>query len=379
MLRILSRLSLILALGLPLTALAGEAEEEMAPAPAPATPAAPAVKAPPDPAIDYPTKPVKPGPRDWPATPGAASLCLWKGDRMAAYSLTIDDNCAGNHAWWVEQGERFGLRCTWFIITGRVAKEGDGGFNGSWEGYRKLVALGHDVQSHTVSHLNDEVDVEIEYRESKAQIETNLPGHRALVLAYPGGKRSIRNDPQKAKPLYLGARGVVGFVTPAIGMPYLRTGSQGGGFFDGARSTLESFLDPKHRNYRGWHISLFHLVQDKDKERIIAGLTRIKDNAADIWPGLFREVILYARERDAAKLEAGTASATEASFTLTDTLDDALFDYPLTVKVRLDPAWTTCQARQQDKAIPCAIIEHEGARFALVDAVPDRGVVTLKP
>ncbi|HOS99734.1 MAG TPA: M48 family metalloprotease, partial [Acidobacteriota bacterium] len=81
------------------------------------------------------------------------------------------------------------------------------------------------------------------------------------------------------------------------------------------------------------------------------------------------QVQLYARERDTATVKTVSADASAVVLALTDTLDDALFDQPLTVKVRLDPAWTTCQAVQQDKALPCTVIEHEGARFALVEGV----------
>lgn len=324
-------------------------------------------------------KPQKAPERVWPAQPGEAAVCLWQGDRLAAFTVTIDDNCAGDHPFWIEMGERFGMRFTWFVITERVGGS-NAGFNGTWEGWRKLHELGHDIQSHSHTHLHGQFTIEEEYALSKAAIEANIPGHRARFLAYPGGKHEVKNDPEVAKKHYLGARGVTGFVNPAIGLPYMQTGKPGG-YMDGERSQMETYFDPKHRNYRGWHIALHHLVGDnaKQREQIVAGLTRIKERAADIWVGTFAQVLLYARERDAATVKTVSADASAIVLALTDTLDDALFDQPLTMKVRLDPAWTTCQAGQQDKALPCTVIEHEGARFALVDALPDRGPVTLKP
>ena len=35
----------------------------------------------------------------WPAAPGEAEICLWKDDKYAAVSLTIDDNCRPDHDW----------------------------------------------------------------------------------------------------------------------------------------------------------------------------------------------------------------------------------------------------------------------------------------
>ena len=60
-------------------------------------------------------------------------------------------------------------------------------------------------------------------------------------------------------------------------------------------------------------------------------------------------------------------------------MDDALFDFPLTVKVRLDAAWASAKALQGAKEMGCTVVEHDGAKFALVQVVPDRGDVVLKP
>ncbi len=314
--------------------------------------------------------------RDWPKEPGDASVCLWKGDRLAAFSLTIDDNCAPNHPFWIEMGNIFGFRFTWFVITERV---GTGGFWGTWDAFRKLHEMGHDIQSHTVSHLHGQYDIETEYRESKRMIEEKIPGHRVRTLAYPGGQHPVKNDAGVAAKYYIGARGTVGMVTPAVNMPYMRTGSQGGGIFTGERSKMETFFDPSHRNYRGWHICLFHLVKEDKQPTIRENLARVKEREADIWVGTFTEVMMYARQRDTAKVRTEERGSTRIVFTLTDELDDQIYDGPLTVKVRLPPSWTNGKAVQGGNPPPCAVIEHEGARYALVDAVPDRGAVTLTP
>ncbi len=322
----------------------------------------------------------KPGPRapdrDWPANPGDALVCLWKGDRLAAFSLTIDDNGAPDHPFWIEMGNEFGFRFTWFVITQRV---GNNAYFGTWDGFRKLHELGHDIQSHSHTHLHGEFTIDEEYRISKETIEREIPGHRVRTLAYPGGQHPVKNDPVVAAKYYLGARGTVGLVTPAINPPYLRTGSQGGAIFTGERSKLETFLDPNHRNFRGWHIALFHQARPENRPRIRENLALVKKHEADIWVGTFTEVLLYARQRDTAKVRTDARSPDRIVFTLTDQMDDALFDQPLTVKVRLPADWKTARAEQAGKAAPAAVIEHAGARFALVDAVPDRGAVTVTP
>ena len=336
-----------------------------------------------DPRWTMPAPPPRAPPRAWPAKPGEASICLWRDDKMLAFSITIDDNSAPDIPWWIEMGNQYGFRFTWFIITRRVGTA----FGGTWEQFRKLVEMGHDVQSHTATHNAGSMTIEDEYRLAIEDIEKNIPGHRVRVLAYPGGaavrrrrgQPYVNNDVEVAAKYYIGARGAGGQTTPAIGMPYLRTG-RGAGIFDHERWTLNSFLNPGHLNYRGWHIVIYHTVSAaRQRTGIEEGLRRVKEHEADIWVGLFREVVMYARQRDAATLKVDRADAREIVFTLTDTLDDAIFDLPLTVKVRLFDAWQGVSAQQAGKPVTARIVEHEGARFALVEAVPDRGRVTIRP
>ena len=58
-------------------------------------------------------------------------------------------------------------------------------------------------------------------------------------------------------------------------------------------------------------------------------------------------------------------------------MDDALFDYPLTIKVRLPVTWSGVAARQGLGPAPVQVVERDGSRFALVKAVPDRGEVAI--
>ena len=65
--------------------------------------------------------------------------------------------------------------------------------------------------------------------------------------------------------------------------------------------------------------------------------------------------------------------------TLTDLMDDSYFTYPPTVKVRVPDDWTSVVAKQVGWEARSRLVEHEGARYALVDVVPDGGVAELSP
>ena len=60
---------------------------------------------------------------------------------------------------------------------------------------------------------------------------------------------------------------------------------------------------------------------------------------ADTWFGLFHEVVLYGEERDTLRLHVAKRAPDEVRFALNNRMDDEVFDYPLTVKPRLDGDW----------------------------------------
>lgn len=328
----------------------------------------------------------------WPEKPGEAEICLWKDDRYAAVSITIDDNCAPDHQWWLEQCQKYGFHVTWFLITGRVNDKS--GFNGTWEGYRKIVEAGHAVESHTIRHKafsakDPEDEVRKEYAGSRQMIETNIgiPGYRCLTMAYPRGSgvESI------AMQYFIAVRGVYGTPNPANAINYANT-NKGGLEPDQIHTVLgEPIEDPKLKwlnrpEYRrGWLSPLFHLVyhgtttEEREAGRrnaaaTLENLARYKDR---LWIDTFVNVVEYGQERDSATLHTTASSGDRITLTLSDRMRDDIFQYPLTLKVRLPDSWTTVKATQDGKPVDAVLVTHAGKPYALVQAVPDQGEITL--
>jgi len=318
--------------------------------------------------------------RTWPAEPGAAEICLWKDDKLAAVSITVDDNCAPDVPWWLETSERYGFPVTWFLITRNVGKS----FGGTWELWQSVLDKGHDIQSHTHTHLHvgdpDWQDIEWEYRESKRLIEEKLPGHRARFLAYPGGKNSGKNDREVAARYYAAVRYVSSAIPKVNEIDYLGVRCGQSAALDNPETPwadARKLFDPKHRAYRSWCTVVYHLVKDPAKAEPFFEF--MKAETEQLWLGRFGDVALYAQERDTATLTTVANTSEGIAFDLTDEMDDRAFDYPLTIKLRLYDAWQNVAATQGEKALEARVVEHEGARFALVQAVPDRGTIRITP
>ena len=328
------------------------------------------------------------------ASIGDGSVQTWKDGRTAAATFTIDDNWQQDHAWWTSTASSYDIRLTWFVITGRVGT-GNIAVNGNWSDFAALQAAGHDIQSHTVDHFPlypnppySPLTLETNYSQAITDIETNVPGSDVLTLAYPYGLVAP-NDKTVADDHYIASRGVVGTLNTLAGVDYynvnsLSTDAYAAGFQypgnDVGRSwaDVSQLLTSGNSYYQGW-LSVHSHGMNTDKKNAITGLLDYMTAQPDgFWFGSFADVAQYARERDAASLVTNVVSPEEINFTLSDTLDDTLFDEPLTVKVRVDNAWTQIVATQDGLPLPATLMMDGGEQFALVDSAPDAGVVSLR-
>ncbi|TXH69116.1 MAG: hypothetical protein E6Q85_08610, partial [Thiothrix sp.] len=102
----------------------------------------------------------------WPANVGDLSISMWSQDKIAAFSLTIDDNHVQDHAFWYEMAEQYGWKWTWFLIANQI------GWSSAdhWGNWQKAIDNGHDVQSHGQTHLCDALFYTYrEYRQSQVE------------------------------------------------------------------------------------------------------------------------------------------------------------------------------------------------------------------
>lgn len=350
----------------------------------------------------------------WPEKPGDASICLWEDDKTAAYSFSIDDNNAPDVPFWLDLSKRYGgLNITWNLITINV----DGAFDkrrsapaGSWEFWKQVVDSGFHVESHSVTHAADPVSgdgwpgPDWEAKTSMATIDAHLPGRRTKLFAYPGSAIKEFNTSYSWRPAvsryYAAARGFSGNpINPANAIDYfdIRTTSHPESAFApqdprfaafDIRNILERNPDPRlAKYYRGWATTFIHSVNGgrdwgaspstKAQDAIFAW---VDAHRTEIWIGFLGDVALYGEERDAGAVQTTEADDSRVVLSLTSRMDPAVFDYPLTVKVRLPDAWSGAVSAEQDGgSLECRAIEYGGQRFALVKARPNRGAIILKP
>lgn len=316
----------------------------------------------------------------WPVNIGEADVCLWNDDKLAATTITIDDNIEGDHSWWLSMQEKYDLEFTWFAIVGKVSK---------WSKYQKLIDAGHEVQTHDlaiapaihgdVNGYSDE-DYLTTITKARDTINKMLTENNSLTFAYPYGEQKG----YLSRSEFIAMRGVTGYMNHANRINYLDINSRS------ATNKVEDIrvlLDPTkdldgwgsaHIYYRGLASYHYHQVfYGAARTKTEAFLAAISEKSDSIWNGKFSEVTRYGQERDTHTLTVDEIADNDIKFTLTDLMDDNYFDFPLTVKIRVDNAWKGVKAFQNGISVDAKIINNEGNMYVLVKAVPDKGQVTI--
>lgn len=316
----------------------------------------------------------------WPKEYGKGHVAVWRKDATGALSVTADDNLFWNFPRWEEYRKRYGIPVTLFVATKQAGKS-----VGIW---KDMLAKGHSVQSHTKTHpsknayKNELTSAEIwmDYLQSHREIEDLLP-NRSLTIAYSWGV----NYPEMTSQLFIAGRGTVGLPNHPSRINWNNINSYSLGCKDDLTAQIASTYDSQYKIWNktavgSWTVLLYHNIdKDQDGSGLDKGLALAQKAVAErkLWADTFENVARYGQERDTAKLTFTLATPDTIEFSITDEMDDSLFDYPLTIKVRVDETWNQAKATQNGVERSVEMITREDGRYILVDAVPDRGTVRL--
>lgn len=331
----------------------------------------------------------------WPAQVGDLSISMWAQDKLAAFSLTIDDNHVQDHAFWYEMAEQYGWRWTWFLIANQI------GWSSAdhWGHWQRALDQGHEVQSHGQTHLCDALFYTFrEYRQSQVEIERQLANAQVRTLAYPFGMHTdkrgspcepltserTKNSRAEAAKYFLAGRDVYGALSHPAKLDYMKVPSVSSArnFFNpqAAWAYFDSVFNPASANYRTWYVVHYHnLPNDTAKNEVRQVLAYLQTVEDKVWIAPFTQVAKYGQEYASAKLVNLQKTANSVSFELKDQMNDLWFNQPLTLKLRLPDGWAgVLTVEQQAVNRQVRTLAYQGGVYALFEVIPDRGVVTVK-
>jgi hypothetical protein len=98
----------------------------------------------------------------------------------------------------------------------------------------------------------------------------------------------------------------------------------------------------------------------------------------EVWCASFQQATKYIYERTDASIDVTSVEESHITVSLTDNLDDAIFDYPLTLRTVVPDSWLDVLVRQDDRTQNVTPQDESGTRCIYYDAVPDRGEITIQ-
>ncbi len=297
-------------------------------------------------------------------------ILTWPQGKRAAVSLTFDDGTFDQYKVALPLLEKFGVKATYFLITGPRKKRGQQGLWSDgrhlrrlfdWEAAAEIASKGHEIGSHGVSHRDlrrlywrSELDqVERELRWSQTAIkryipQEYLPAGNYLSFSWPYW-RSTPELEQMAEKYYLAARSGRGRLPLRIPQdPYsihsLRVMSS-----DSTEKWRQK-LDLV-RKTGGWALFSLHGIDDGRSRQSELGWQPISDEkfarlmrmvkSDDLWTAPFGEVFRYSTERSAARLEIVQLRHGSVTLRLEDGLDDRVYNQSLSVELTLpEEVWS---------------------------------------
>ncbi len=304
----------------------------------------------------------------------SCEVATWRGFKTAAVSYTFDDNTPNQLLVAVPKFDLFGFKATLFTVTGWVT---------DWSGQQAAALKGHEVASHTVDHVRlgglSIADETYQYAASKAAIISNSGNEPAFTIAYPNCRSG---DVALCSQYYIAGRNCSGAIVPPTPPNFFEINS----YICGSRGTVKTTADFISRfnsaqSAGGWLVLLLHGIDNDGgysplpSKVLLESLQYLDGNRNAFWVETFGNVVRYIKERDS--LSVTKIAEDPIELVVTDSLDNNVYNYPITLRRLLPQGWTEVAVTQNGAAIPSAVVKLNSSSYVVFDAVPDAGNVII--
>ncbi|UCB44645.1 MAG: polysaccharide deacetylase family protein [Spirochaetota bacterium] len=315
----------------------------------------------------------------------------WYGFKKAACSLTFDDGTRDQYMVAFPEMEKRNIKGTFFLITRLVRRSYwmDDKLKRhlfSWDQARQLWVAGHEIGSHSRTHKDltkRGVNVKRELGGSSEKILKEIPSVIAVTLSWPYWRNNEEHQ-DLASEHYISARAGTGlienYVENNIDNPKSRVINL---YAVDSICIRNSEIDKPWKSYSNriwedgkWFVLCFHGIDDGRIDQDWLGweplsisqfrdiLNHIEDR--DFWIAPFGMVSRYIRERDSATLALKASRSSYYILSLDDGLDDAVFNQPLSIEIKIPEKWKKYRVSQRRIAIDHHITKEGYLRFSVL-------------
>jgi len=102
-----------------------------------------------------------------------------------------------------------------------------------------------------------------------------------------------------------------------------------------------------------------------------------KSNNNDVWVETIANVTRYIKERDDYVYSILTYNETQIKFNISDNLDNEIYNYPLSVFIKVPQSWEFALMIQGETIDTLNVFTNDSGKVVLANIIPDGGVVSL--
>ncbi|MBK8807873.1 MAG: carbohydrate-binding protein [Bacteroidales bacterium] len=282
----------------------------------------------------------------------------WSQFKTSAVSYTLDDGTSNQLPVAIPLFDSYNYKVTMFTVTS---------WSPNWSKLLSVSQNGHEIASHTVSHLNFQgasvSSQDTECKNAQSTINQNITNTKCVTIAYPNCNMG---DNATISKYYIGGRTCSGQIASSSPSDFYTISSIicGSTGLNTAQALNDKIAQAK--SSKGWCVLLFHGFNGDggyspiESSEVNSHLTYVKNNAADYWVATFGNAIKYIKERNAASLTETAVNADSLSISLTDNLDNSIYNTPITVRRVLPSGWTKARAWQNNKLLTSSIVSANG-------------------
>lgn len=246
--------------------------------------------------------------------------------------------------------------------------------------HSKTHAVMYDTDNPTAETLED--DITGGYNDLKKW----FPNEKILTFAAPWCRKTDASTAEIKKHQYANRGGGNGFLSPnpteaeLFDIPAFVVQS------DKTAEQLNANIDKAIKD-KNWYSVLLHGVNDTapetknnniNKDVCEAHFNYIGSKSDKVWAGSLNEVTAYIYEKQNYDITVNWIRENAMSITLTDTLDDSRFDFPLTFKVNVPNHWETVTVTQNNESAEVSANVQNGKNYVYINVVPDKGIIILE-
>ncbi len=303
-------------------------------------------------------------------------VATWQGFTEAAVTYTFDDNCPNQYSVAIPIFNEFGFKATFFPVIDWAPQ---------WAKFRDAADLGHEIGSHTVSHPSlSDLDLaaqEDELKNSKETIESNISGQNCMTLAYPF---CVPSDAALTRKYYIAARHCQGQIAKSTPSDFYNISSIICGE-SGSIKTAGNFKTNMEAAAKasGWSVYLIHGIDGDGgysslgSSELRGSLEYLDENRERFWVATFGNVVRYIRERNNISVNEAENGSDTISLEVTDTLDNTIYDHPVTLRRRLPAGWGDATVTQNGDSVEYRRVVLGSEFFIEFDVVTDAGTIMI--